>query len=338
MTSTRRAFGLALAAGLCVLGATEAVAQTPTTATLTLPILSTRQLPALLAEDMGLWRQEGVDVKVSVVRGVAATNAVIAGNAEFAFTGALAMQRAVESGQRLIAIAQVQHGLSHQIVLRADVAERLAAARGGTAEARAKALAGLTLAVDSLDGQPHAYLKYALGRGGLNPETGVTATPVQPPSMLQSMQTRAIDGIAFSKPWTDQAVQRLGAVMWLNSEVDAPELVPFSAGVVVVKPETCTQRPALCKAMVAGLSKAVDIIRKDRAAARAVLVKRFDRMDAATVEEALDDVLYATADTLAVSEAGMQNVRRFLAVAGMAPAAPNGQYDVTRLFSNAYQP
>jgi len=25
-------------------------------------------------------------------------------------------------------------------------------------------------------------------------------------------------------------------------------------------------------------------------------------------------------------------------VAGMAPAAPSGQYDVTRLFSNAYQP
>lgn len=337
MTRRLRLPAAALAAGLALLtAAADTMAQAPAPATLVLPILSTRQLPAYIAEELGLWRAEGVDAKVSVVRGVAATNAVIAGNADFAFTGALAMQRAVAGGQALIAIAQMQNGLSHQIVLRADVAERLAAARGGDPLARGRALAGLTLAVDSLDGQPHGYLKYALARAGLDPDKAVTVTPVQPPSMLGAMQSRAVDGIVFSKPWTDQAVQRLNAAMWLNSETDAPEIQPFAAGVIVVKPETCTRRPAFCKGMVAGLAKAVDVIRNDRAAARAVLVKRFDRMEPAAIEEALDDALYSTGRTLAVSTEGMLNAQRFLVTSGLLPAS--GTVEVTRLFSNDYQP
>jgi ABC-type nitrate/sulfonate/bicarbonate transport system substrate-binding protein len=337
MTRRLRLPAAALAAGLALLTvAADTMAQAPAPATLVLPILSTRQLPAYIAEELGLWKAEGVDAKVSVVRGVAATNAVIAGNADFAFTGALAMQRAVAGGQALIAIAQMQNGLSHQIVLRADVAERLAAARGGDPLARGRALAGLTLAVDSLDGQPHGYLKYALARAGLDPDKGVTVTPVQPPSMLGAMQSRAVDGIVFSKPWTDQAVQRLNAAMWLNSETDAPEIQPFAAGVIVVKPETCTRRPAFCKGMVAGLAKAVDVIRNDRAAARAVLIKRFDRMEPAAIEEALDDALYSTGRTLAVSAEGMLNAQRFLVTSGLLPAS--GTVEVTRLFSNDYQP
>ena len=130
MTRRLRLPAAALAAGLALLSvAADTMAQAPAPATLVLPILSTRQLPAYIAEELGLWKAEGVDAKVSVVRGVAATNAVIAGNADFAFTGALAMQRAVAGGQALIAIAQMQNGLSHQIVLRADVAERLAVSR-----------------------------------------------------------------------------------------------------------------------------------------------------------------------------------------------------------------
>ena len=335
MISTRRSRWLGAAVLAIASLAAPVSAQTPT-GTIVIPVAATRQLPLYVAEDRGFWRDAGYDLKVSVVRGVAATNAVISGNADFAYTGSLAMLRAAANGQILLAISQMQNALSHQVVLRADVAQRLAAAAGGDPIARAKALAGLTFAVDTLDGQPHGYLKYALGRSGLNPDKDVTVTPVQPPSMVAALQTRAVDGFVFSKPWTDLAVTQVSAKMWLDSEKDALEIQPFAAGVVVTKPDTCEKRPAVCKAVVVGLQKAVDFIRADRNGAKAILAKRFAELDPATLDDAVVDSLYSVGQNLRVSADALKNVQSFLVTSGLLPA--NARVDLEKLYSNQYAP
>lgn len=337
-TRTRRrtslmGFALLLAAAIPM---TDALAQQSAATTIVIPVASTRQLPLYIAEDLGFWREAGLDLKVSVARGVASTNAVISGNADFAFTGSLAMLRAAASGQMLLAISQMQNRISHQVVLREDVAQRLAASAGGDAGARARALRGLTLATDVLDGQPHGYLKYALGRAGLNPDRDVTMTPIQPPTMVAALRSRSVDGFVFASPWTDLAVSQAGAKMWLNSERDAPEIQPFAAGVVVTKAEICERRAESCRAVVTGLLRAVNYIRTNPNGAKEVLRKRFDQLDPSTLDASVQDSLYSVGESLRVSPEALRNVQSFLVTAGLLPA--NASIDLNKLYSNAFHP
>ena len=269
---------IALAAGLLAAATSGSQAQEPKKSSIVIPVSSTRQLPVFIADERGFWKESGLDVKVSVVAGVAATNAVLSKSVDFAYTGSLAMQRVVAQGQQLVAIAMMQRGLSHQIVLRGDIGEKLAAAND--VAAKAKALAGLTIAVDTLDGQPHGYLKYMLGRNGLDPDRAVTVTPVQPPAMVGALNAKAVEGIVFSKPWTDLAVSQAKGRLWLASETDSPELQPFAAAVVVARPDLCKASPDTCRGIVAGLDKAVRWIRANPGEAEKFLQKKFERMDA----------------------------------------------------------
>ena len=276
----------------------------------------------------------GLDVKVSVVAGVAVTNAVLSKSVDFAYTGSLAMQRVVAQGQRLIAIAMMQRGLSHQIVLRGDIGEKLAAAKD--VAAKAKALAGLTIAVDTLDGQPHGYLKYMLGRNGLDPDRAVTVTPVQPPAMVGALNAKAVEGIVFSKPWTDLAVSQAKGRLWLASETNSPELQPFAAAVVVARPDLCKASPDTCRGIVAGLDKAVKWIRANPGEAEKFLQKKFERMDARTIAESVQDALYSTGDDLKPFAGAFENAQKFLITSGLLPKdkAP----PIAALFTNDFQP
>src|SRR5437879_4073375 len=59
----------------------------------------------LVADALGLWEKHGLRFKMVQISGVGATNAVIAGSAEFAQAGGSTLTRANARGQKLIAIA-----------------------------------------------------------------------------------------------------------------------------------------------------------------------------------------------------------------------------------------
>ena len=61
--------------------------------------------PTLVADDLKLWEKHGLRFRMIQVAGVGATNAVIAGSAEFAQAGGSTLTRANARGQHLIAIA-----------------------------------------------------------------------------------------------------------------------------------------------------------------------------------------------------------------------------------------
>ncbi|HEX3972949.1 MAG TPA: ABC transporter substrate-binding protein, partial [Stellaceae bacterium] len=66
-------------------------------------------LSAYIAEDAGIWRDNGLDVKVINLPGVATVNAVIAGSADFALSGSDALTRAAAKGQKLLALAAINN-------------------------------------------------------------------------------------------------------------------------------------------------------------------------------------------------------------------------------------
>src|SRR3954465_4200328 len=73
--------------------------------TVAMPNFTFTSTPNFIAEELGLWAKHGLRVKIIQIAGIGATNAVIAGSADFVQAGGSTLTRAATRGQRLLAIA-----------------------------------------------------------------------------------------------------------------------------------------------------------------------------------------------------------------------------------------
>src|SRR5207302_7580820 len=121
----------------------------------------------LVADALGLWEKHGLRFKMVQISGVGATNAVIAGSAEFAQAGGSTLTRANARGQKLIAIANTVDRNVVNITLRKELAPGFDPK--ATLAERAQALRNRSIAVGAIQANPHAYLKVVAARAGIDP-------------------------------------------------------------------------------------------------------------------------------------------------------------------------
>ena len=119
-----------------------------------------------VAEDMGFFKKEGLNVSFRNLVGVASPNAVLAGSAHFTFTTGPIFLRAASQGQRFYAIANMIERPMVEIVLRKDVAEKVGITEKMPLEERAKRMKGLTIAVQGIGSIVHAWQRYVAAKGG----------------------------------------------------------------------------------------------------------------------------------------------------------------------------
>jgi NitT/TauT family transport system substrate-binding protein len=159
-----------------------------------LPTTSVGFAYAYVAESLGLWKEQGLDVTVATITGLNATNALLAGNVEFSGGSGGTLLLATSRGQKLVSIANLHNRLLVELVLSNDAVANTGLAEKSPVVDRAKALKGMTIAVDFINSIIHGYLKFALLEAGLNPESDVTVTPITPIGMLPALQSKRIDG------------------------------------------------------------------------------------------------------------------------------------------------
>jgi NitT/TauT family transport system substrate-binding protein len=265
---------------------------------------------AFIAEDAGLYKQEGLKVSHRFLVGVAAPNAVIAGSADFTIGTGPVFLRAAAKGQRMLAIANLIDRPLVELVLRKDVAEAAKITPAMPLPERAKALAGKTIGIQGVGSIIHAWERLVVSRAGLDVEKDVRIAPMDPPAMLPALDNKAIDGYATSLPFTTQAVVKGSAVMLASASVDAPDLLPFGYGLIYTKPETCAQNPDKCRRLVRALAAANKLVLEKPDAALGLLRKRFDKMDPAVLSAAWQVVAQAHARDIAVSVAGLDHSQR----------------------------
>jgi NitT/TauT family transport system substrate-binding protein len=302
-----------------VLGAVSvAGAQGVEEATLAVPALSLTFSSTFLAEELKLWEKEGLRVKISTVPGVGGANAVLAGSVDFTPTGAATLVRAGARGQQLLAISQLMDRIPQEAVLRKDIAEKAGITPGMPIEKRAQALRGKRVAVDSINSINHLLLKYMARKGGLDAEKDLTVTPMQPPNMIASLKSGAIDGFLMSPPWPVMAT-RDGIATTLMSipRGDLGELSPFSFILLAVRPGFCDTKPSVCRKMVAGYKRALTLIQDNPAQAVAALAKKFDKTDPAVLADAFELTRAAASRTGVVQEAGIKRAIEFQIDAGV---------------------
>lgn len=270
-----------------------------------------------LAEDLGIYKKNGLNVKTVLIHGVGATNAVISGSADFVEAASTSITRAIAKGQKLLVIAETIDKPSTIIVLRKDLADAAGFDPGAPLKKRAVILRNRTIAVDSTGSLIDSYLLLILKRAGIDPG-GVQIPTMQPANMLASFQTKQIDGFAMAPPWPLIPVTQGAAVTVASGpKGDPADLNPFATSIVATRPETCQQRRSVCMAMGHSFAEAEAYIHDRPKEAAEVLKKRFPKLDAKVFAAAFDVLHEISPSPPLVSQKGLENAERFNIDAGL---------------------
>jgi ABC-type nitrate/sulfonate/bicarbonate transport system substrate-binding protein len=265
---------------------------------------------AFVAEDAGFYKNEGLKVSHRFLVGVASPNAVIAGSADFTIGTGPVFLRAAAQGQRMLAIANLLDKPLVEMVLRKDATEAAKITPGMPLAERAKALRGKTIGIQGIGSIVHAWQRLVANRAGLDVEKDVRIAPMDPPAMLPALENKGVDGYATSLPFTTQAVVQGSAVMLASAASDAPDLLPFTYGLLYTKPDTCTQNREKCARIVRALAAANRFILEKPDEALGLLRKRFDKMDPAVLATAWQVVSKAHANDIKVPVVGLDNSQK----------------------------
>jgi NitT/TauT family transport system substrate-binding protein len=271
-----------------------------------------------VAHDGGYYKKEGLNVTDRALTGVASTNAVIAGSADFTMGTGSTFLRAIANGQKLYAIATLADKPLMELVLRKDVAEAAGITDKTPLNQRLQAMKGKTIAVQGVGSIIHAMQRVTARRVGLDPDKDVRVAPMEPPAMLPALVSKQIDGFATSLPFTTEPVVKGNAIMLASGPAgDMPEYIPFDYVVLYTRPEVCQKERVKCEKVARALKAATDFIVQKPAEAGAMLRKRFERMDEQVYATAWAVVSKAHSKDSKPTLKGLENSQKFSLDAGL---------------------
>ena len=280
------------------------------------------------AQDLGLWKEQGLDVQTVLITGIGSFNAVVSGSADFSVSSAASLTRAAAHGQRMLAIANLIDKPVWTLVVRKEVAEAAHFDPNAPLATRAKILAGKKIAVDGINSIVHGYLRVIAKIGGVDPDSLVVA-PMAPSETLAAFSRGAIDGLVNGPPWPQQVLQDGSAVAVATPTTGDPDwIAPNGSGVIVTRPQFCSDHRSICLKMGHGLVDGVKFIHDKPYDGLALLKKHFDKIDPAVVERAFKAVVIGSPALPSVTAKVMANSERLNIEAGLeAPSDQLKSYD-----------
>jgi len=312
------AIRLFVVAGVALVAAVPQPARTQPAAesvVLAVPNVALTFAPGYLAEDMGLFAKQGLNVKSVVITGIGSANAVISGSADFAEISGATLARAAARGQRMLGIVSTLNRPTIQIVLRKELATSFDLK--APLDQRMQALRGRTIAVDSINSVIHAYVLLLARRAGVSPDE-IRIAPMAPTNAMAAYQTRQIDGFAMSMPWPLQPVLEGSAVVIASgSDGDPADMYPFGHNVFVAKPETCERRKSVCAKLGKAMVEAIDSMLDRPDEALGLLKKRFGAFDKNLLAAGLAEIRKGTPRPPVVTKADLENAELFNIGAGL---------------------
>jgi ABC-type nitrate/sulfonate/bicarbonate transport system substrate-binding protein len=260
-------------------------------------------------------------MKMIQIQGVGATNAVIAGSAEFSQAGGSTLTRAAARGQRLLAIANTAERNIVAISLRKEVAAAAGFDPSAPLEKRAGVLRGKTFGVGAINANPHAYLLVVAARAGIKPD-GLRVTALEGNAMMAAFQSGQIDGMSNSPPWPLRPVVEGTSVLIASGPAgDPPNAIPFAYNVVLTRPETCQKRRSVCVKVGQVFKEAIAYLHSNPEETKAILQKRFPNLSPALIAAAFDQLRMSAPKVPVVTREALDNADEFNIEAGMMKSA-----------------
>ena len=292
-------------------------------------------LAAYIAEDANIWRDNGLDVKVINLDGVATVNAVIAGSADFALSSSSALTRAAAHGQRLLALGSLNNQSGQVTIIRKDLAEAAHFDPAAPLAVRAQILKGHTVSGGSVGSVADVFLK-SVARAGNVAQSDFHNPPLNASELIAAFSRGAVDGFSYSLPYPQQLVAEGKAVVVADGTTgELKEFLPLATGLILTRPQICTERRSVCEKMGHSFMLAIDFLLHRHDDAIAILKKRFPTVSEEVVKSCFDAIIRITNSPPAVTLVGLENGDRINAESGfLKPEDRVPSYD--GLFTNEY--
>jgi NitT/TauT family transport system substrate-binding protein len=226
--------------------------------------------PIYLAQDLGLFAEQGLATTLVQMDSTQAAQALVAGDLDLVVAGAQSAIEPALAGADTVLLGSFTWTLEQALVTPPHITrpEQLRGAKIGVAGPRGAVAIGVRLQVKAL---------------GLDPQRDITLVPLGNPSNnLAAMASGVIDGAGLSPPATAHA-RRAGYYFW--EDVPGVASVDFvSTGPISRRSIVASHRDTLLRALRA-LAKATAIQKYDRERSFPVLAKYFQSDDPEALEE-----------------------------------------------------
>jgi len=240
-----------------------------------LPAVNLAFIDTYVAQDEGLWKKAGLDVKVSTIAGIGSTNAVISGSVDFAFASGPTVTRANARGQKLLALATTIDQADEDIIVRKQIADAAHFDPGAPLTERGKVLKGLTIADAGAATIPDVLLKVVAKEAGLAPDD-VTVASMAPPEFLAAFQRNSIAGFVSGPPFA-QIVLLDGTGTMVNDTTkgEPTAYAPVSSALLLTRASFCPDHRSLCAAFVHAIVEASRFVHDHPKETLAVMKQHF---------------------------------------------------------------
>jgi NitT/TauT family transport system substrate-binding protein len=281
-------------------------------------------LPAYVAEHMGYFSAEGVDLKTmrasSAQAGLAA---VMSGGAQYYLSTPIAGARSAAAGAPLVNCGALMNQNPSNIILDAGVAKRLGLAGDVSklpVEDLIRKLRDLRFAAHTAGSSPDITLRFLARRAGLNPEKDLQILPITGDSILPAFEQKRIDGFIYSSPLAENGVIRHGGVKVLSlADGSYPPLAGQLSISLVCNRDWVEKQTDAAAATLRAIWRAMHLMKSDPAKARAAARKSFPALEERIFDAAFETNMKAFPDSPRLSAKQMSDAIDFHLATGGTP-------------------
>ncbi len=275
-------------------------------------------VPAMVADALGIFEQEGVQAEFTTnLGGAEALAAVIGGNADIYIGAPSTAMRSREKGTDVVVFAPSMTQYASNVVVSKNWAEQKGLTPASTYEQRLQALRGATIGVVGIGSGTHQLVMFLAKQAGLNHERDLTVNNlVNAQTQLAALQQGRSDGFVFSSPTSDLAVKQQGAFMlFYTTGGEVKPLDGFLYIGFIARQPWLEKNPDLAVRILRGVQKSLDVLHDPEATKKArdvIHAKYHPNVDKALWDEVWANTLPAFPKTVMVDETMMKRVQAFV--------------------------
>jgi NitT/TauT family transport system substrate-binding protein len=314
MNPIHKLLAVAVTAFACVGSVQPSGAQAPgITAIYTAHVVS--MAPMWIANDVGLFRKHGVEVRlVYIGSGQIGTTSILSGEADIGVIGGFAPIRAIVGGAKnLVIIGQSKHAMVGAIVGRKEIAG-------------VKELKGKRLGIDRIGSNPDMYTQAALARFQIDPLKDLNYVQMGSTSQgIPALKAGSIDAFTTTPPY-DLFAERLGFKVILD--ITALK-IPFAATVLLSTRTTVSRKEAEIARFTRAYSEAIHTFLTNPEVAAKIVQKYTKVEDKEILAHSMTAEGKAMAPSLQVDPKGIELILGLIskAVPQAAAAKPEDFFD-----------
>lgn len=309
-------------------GSTKAKALTPVTIGLTTKALG--YLPVFVAQNRGLFRAAGLNVKLIYFTNASpAFTAIKQGDVQFVGAGAVTVMEAQQHGLSLRAIAAVVQGVPDELTIRKSVLAQRGVQAGDPLAQRLGVLRGLKLGIEAPGGVVDALSRYLVHLAGLRIGSSPSKTEVvsvgSASDLVTFMEHGQIDGFVASPPQPEETVAKgFGTVVVTGREI--PLWAHALLDVIATTPHYTVAYPGVVRAVATAIASASRFIALHPRSAEQSVATLYPGIDAKVLYASIQAMKGYFAPGARMSTAGWQAAATLNLQTGLLKRSADVQY------------